>query len=165
MGKNEYKIDRKHIEEVKAYLNQARDINHLINSKLAQLSSLRELTQNVTARVSVVPPSGTPDPHSLENTLVKIADLDNSINKTVDCLVDLKTEIMQVINQVPDARAQEILSLRYLLFKDWRDIGVSLKMQRRNLFRVHNEALMQIQLPENWHRMALDEHLNSRPSA
>lgn len=165
MDVKEPKIDREHIEEVKAYLNQARDINHLINSKLAQLVALRELAQNVTARVSAVPPSGSPDPHTLENTLVKIADLDNSINETVDCLVDFKAEIMQVINQVPDARAQEILSLRYLLFKEWLDIGSELKMHRRNLYRIHNDALMQIKIPKSCHRMALDEHLKTPPSA
>lgn len=32
---NGNEIERQHIEEVKAYLNQAKDINHLINSKLA----------------------------------------------------------------------------------------------------------------------------------
>lgn len=147
-------IERTHIEEVKAYLNQARDINHLINSKLAQLSSLKELTLNVTARISAVPPSGTPDPHSLENTLVKIADLDNSINETVDYLVSLKAEIMQVINQVPDARAQEILSLRYLLFQDWETIAAKLQMRQRSVIRIHNKALLEIKLPESGHVMS-----------
>ena len=141
---------------MKAYLNQAKDINHLINSKLAQLSSLKELTLNVTARISAVPPSGTPDPHRLESTLVKIADLDNSINETVDYLVSLKAEIMQVINTVPDPRAQEILSLRYLLFMDWVTIAAKLQMRKRSVIRIHNKALMEIKLPEIGHQMSPD---------
>lgn len=153
---NGNEIERQHIEEVKAYLNQARDINHLINSKLAQLSSLKELTLNVTARISAVPPSGTPDPHRLESTLVKIADLDNSINETVDSLVSLKAEIMQVINTVPDPRAQEILSLRYLLFMDWVTIAAKLQMRKRSVIRIHNKALMEIKLPEIGHQMSPD---------
>lgn len=153
---NGNEIERQHIEEVKAYLNQAKDINHLINSKLAQLSSLKELTLNVTARISAVPPSGTPDPHRLESTLVKIADLDNSINETVDYLVSLKAEIMQVINTVPDPRAQEILSLRYLLFMDWVTIAAKLQMRKRSVIRIHNKALMEIKLPEIGHQMSPD---------
>lgn len=144
---------KEHMEKAKAYLNRARDINHLINSKLAQLSSLRELTQNVTARVSAVPPSGTPDPHRLESTLVKIVDLDNNINETIDYLVDLKAEIMTVINAVPDPRAQEILSLRYLLFQDWFTIADKLKLDRRTVCRIHNAALMEIKIPESCHVM------------
>ena len=153
---NGNEIERQHIEEVKAYLNQAKDINHLINSKLAQLSSLKELTLNVTARISAVPPSGKPDPHRLESTLVKIADLDNSINETVDYLVSLKAEIMQVINTVPDPRAQEILSLRYLLFMDWVTIAAKLQMRKRSVIRIHNKALMEIKLPEIGHQMSPD---------
>lgn len=153
---NGNEIERQHIEEVKAYLNQAKDINHLINSKLAQLSSLKELTLNVTARISAVPPSGTPGPHRLESTLVKIADLDNSINETVDYLVSLKAEIMQVINTVPDPRAQEILSLRYLLFMDWVTIAAKLQMRKRSVIRIHNKALMEIKLPEIGHQMSPD---------
>ena len=153
---NGNEIERQHIEEVKAYLNQAKDINHLINSKLAQLSSLTELTLNVTAGISAVPPSGTPDPHRLESTLVKIADLDNSINETVDYLVSLKAEIMQVINTVPDPRAQEILSLRYLLFMDWVTIAAKLQMRKRSVIRIHNKALMEIKLPEIGHQMSPD---------
>lgn len=117
---------------------------------------MKELTLNVTARISAVPPSGTPDPHRLESTLVKIADLDNSINETVDYLVSLKAEIMQVINTVPDPRAQEILSLRYLLFMDWVTIAAKLQMRKRSVIRIHNKALMEIKLPEIGHQMSPD---------
>lgn len=52
--------------ETKEYLEQARNINIQIDSKLEQVSALRQLAIKASSTISPVPPSGTPDPHRLE---------------------------------------------------------------------------------------------------
>ena len=48
--------------EAKAYLEQARNINIQIDSKLEQVSSLRQLAIKASSTLSPVPPSGTSAP-------------------------------------------------------------------------------------------------------
>ncbi len=52
--------------QVKAYLEQARNINIQIDSKLEQVSALRQLARKATSTLRLVPPSGTPNPHRLK---------------------------------------------------------------------------------------------------
>ena len=51
--------------EAKSYLEQARNINIQIDSKLEQVSALRQLAIKASSTLSPVLPSGTPNPHSL----------------------------------------------------------------------------------------------------
>ena len=48
--------------KAKAYLEQARNINIQIDSKLEQVSALRQLAIKASSTLSPVPPSGTPQP-------------------------------------------------------------------------------------------------------
>ena len=84
----------------KEYLSQAYRIDQRINSKLEQVSSLRELSTKATATFSDVPPSGTRNVHRLEDVILKIVSLEEEINHEIDRLVDLKREIHTVIGEV-----------------------------------------------------------------
>lgn len=103
--------------QVKAYLEQARNINIQIDSKLEQVSALRQLARKATSTLSLVPPSGTPNPHRLEDTIIRMMDLEREVDEEIDRLVDLKAEIMKTIGQVPNDRERVVLELRYLAFK------------------------------------------------
>ena len=104
--------------EAKAYLEQARNINIQIDSKLEQVSALRQLAIKASSTLSPVPPSGKPDPHRLEKTITRMMDMEHEVDETIDGLVELKADIMKAISRVPDARERVVLELRYLAFKD-----------------------------------------------
>lgn len=130
--------------QVKAYLEQARNINIQIDSKLEQVSALRQLARKATSTLSLVPPSGAPNPHRLEDTIIRMMDLEREVDEEIDRLVDLKAEIMKTIGQVPNDRERVVLELRYLAFKDWASIAGTLKLNVRQVYRMHEEALKNI---------------------
>ena len=132
----------------KDYLSQAYRIDQRINSKLAQVMSLRDLLGKATGTLSGVPKAATPNPHSMEDTIAKMVDLENEINEDIDALVDLKAEIMRRIKRVGNTEYQTILELRYLCFKRWEEVSVELGYSMQHLFRLHDEALEAVSFPE-----------------
>ncbi|MEA5048070.1 MAG: DUF1492 domain-containing protein [Eubacteriales bacterium] len=125
----------------KDYLSQAYRIDQRINSKLAQVMSLRDLLGKATGTLSGAPKAATPNPHTMEDTIAKMVDLENEINEDIDTLVDLKAEIMRRIKRVENTEYQTILELRYLCFKRWEVIAVELGYDLRYLYKLHDQAL------------------------
>ena len=128
----------------KDYLSQAYRIDQRINSKLAQVMSLRDLLGKATGTLSGAPKAATPNPHSMEDTIAKLVDLENEINEDIDTLVDLKAEIMRRIKRVENTEYQTILELRYLCFKRWEEIAVEMGYSLRRLYELHDCALEEI---------------------
>jgi hypothetical protein len=125
----------------KDYLSQAYRIDQRINSKLAQVMSLRDLLGKATGTPSGAPKAATPNPHSMEDTIAKMVDLESEINDDIDALVDLKTEIMHRIKRVENTEYQTLLELRYLCFKRWEVIAVELGYDLRYVYKLHDQAL------------------------
>ena len=132
----------------KEYLSQAYRIDRRINSKLAQVMALRDLLGKVTGTLSGAPKSATPNPHSMEDTIAKILDLESEINDDIDALVDFKAEIMRRIKRVDNMEYQTILELRYLCFKRWEEIAVEMNFSLQHLYRLHDKAVNCVKIPQ-----------------
>lgn len=86
--------------KIKEYLGQAYRIDHRINSKLEQISSLHDLATKATSTISDMPGSATRNIHRMEDIIAKIMDLEEEVNKDIDALVDLKMNITHLIKLV-----------------------------------------------------------------
>ncbi|WP_373898846.1 DUF1492 domain-containing protein [Haloimpatiens sp. FM7315] len=125
----------------KEYLSQAYRIDQRINSKLEQIVSLRALATKATSTLSDTPPSETRNVHSMEDTIVKMVDLENEINEDIDALVNIKQEVVTTIKKVDNQEYQTLLELRYLCFKSWEQIAMELGYDLRWIYRLHQRAL------------------------
>ena len=133
----------------KEYLGQAYRLDQRINSKLEQVISLRELTTKATATMSDMPGGGSRNVYKMQDIIGKIVDLETEINADIDMLVDLKREMVAVIKAVKNPEFQTLLELRYLCFKTWEQIAVDMDYDIRWLYRMHNRALAEVQVPAN----------------
>ncbi len=136
----------------KEYLSQAMYIDQRINSKLEQVTRLRENATNCTATLSDMPRPDTPNQQRMADTIGKIVDLEREINEDIDKLVDLKAEARRAINEVGDPVQQLILELRYLCYKPWLEIAETIGYSEATVYRLHGEALKNITVPENFTR-------------
>ena len=59
-------------------------------------------------------------------------------------------KIAVCIKQVPDPEGQIILEERYLRMVKWEQIAATLNMSMRKVFRLHDETLKKIMIPESW---------------
>lgn len=131
----------------KDYLSQAYRIDQRINSKIEQVQSLRDLAEKATATLSDVPPSkGSRNVHRMEDVIAKMMDMESEISADMKRLLNLKHEIVTVINCVESPELQTLLELRYLCFKTWEQIAVALHFDLRWVHRLHNRALNEVEL-------------------
>jgi DNA-directed RNA polymerase specialized sigma subunit len=135
----------------KEYLNQAYWLDRRIDSKLEQLSALKDMATKTTSVMSDDVVSHTRNVHSMQDVIAKIIDMQAEINADIDQLVDLKREIMQVVKAVQNPEHQTLLELRYLCFKSWEDVAEELGYNVRHIYRLHDEAVEQITIPETCH--------------
>ena len=131
----------------KEYLSQAYQLDQRIDAKLEQVSNLRALATKATATISDMPRSASPNLQHMESTIVKIVDMEREINEDIDRLVDLKKEITSAINAVSVPEYQMVLELRYLCYKRWEDIAVSMNYAIANVYVIHGKALREIHVP------------------
>ena len=130
----------------KEYLNQARHIDLRIDSKLETIARLGELSMKATSTLTDMPGSPSRDIHKREKILVKIIDLENEVNDDIDKLVDLKREIMTVINSVDDEDCQVLLEKRYICLQEWQEIADDMAVDLRTVYRIHGKALNKVDI-------------------
>ncbi len=133
----------------KQYLKQARYLDERINTKIAQVASLHDLATKATSTLSDMPGSPTRNTHRMEDIIIKILMLENEINTDIDKLVDLKDEILSVINGVDDSDSRLILEKRYINLEAWEDIAIALSTSIPNIYRLHDKALRKIVIPKS----------------
>ena len=85
-------------------------------------------------------PAQGSDPHRYD----RLIELDETINRRIDQLVDTKQEIIDAIAQVSDSRCRTLLTERYVSFKTWEQIAVDMGYSFRWTMRVHGQALLAI---------------------
>ncbi|MGN0597229.1 MAG: DUF1492 domain-containing protein [Ruminiclostridium sp.] len=132
----------------KDYLLQARFLDDRINSKTQQIASLNELAAKCTTTFSDMPRNPNRGHSRVEDCVIKIIDLEDSIKKDIEKLVDLKKEIMGVIKAVPNVEYQTLLEKRYLCFITWEQIAVDMNYSMQHIHRMHSAALKEIVVPE-----------------
>ncbi len=132
----------------KEYLGQAYRLNQRINSKLEQIQSLNELATKCTSMLTDMPKNPNRSISTMSDAIVKIVDLQAEINHDIYHLVDLKRNIVSVIKAVDNTEYQTLLELRYLCFKTWEQIAVTMGYNVRHVYRIHDEAVNSISLPK-----------------
>lgn len=134
----------------KEYLKQAYRLDHRINSDIAELGRLREMSTSISSpslgeKVQTNRNTNAPFVKCLE----RIYSLEEKINEEIDLLVNLKEEIRSVIDMVSNTDERMVLRYRYIHNYTWEQIGDVLGADSRTVRRWHGQALGHVILPEN----------------
>ena len=125
----------------KEYLGQAYRLDQRINSKLQQVESLRSLTRKVTASSDGETVFHTRNVTSLEDTIFRLMEAEEELNRQIDELVVLKMDISRTINRVRNESLRLILEKRYLCFLQWDQIAAEMHYSRRWVLKRHARAV------------------------
>ena len=134
----------------KEYLCQAYRLDQRIRSKQEQIASLNDLATDCSATLTGMPRSPNCGGSRIADAVLKIIDLENEIAKDMERLVELKAEIMTTIKAVECIEYQLILEKRYISDKSWPEIAVDLGYKMRHLYKLHDDALAAIKIPEKY---------------
>ena len=132
----------------KEYLNQAYRLDQRIRSKQEQISALNDLATSCSASMTGMPRNPNKGGSRMADAVCKIVDLQDSIAADMQELVELKAEIIATIKAVDCIEYQLILEKRYISGKSWPEIAVDLGYKMRHLYKLHDEALAAVKIPE-----------------
>ena len=130
------------------FLSQAYRLDLRIDSKLEQIASLNELATKCTSTLTGMPRNPSHSLSSMADAVAKIVDLQTEIDADIHKLVDIKRQIVTAIKAVDNKEYQTLLELRYLCFKTWEQIAVDLGYNVRHVYRMHDEAVNSIKVPQ-----------------
>ena len=133
----------------KEYLSQALHLDHRIDSKIEQIASLNALATKCTSAITGMPHNPSPSQSTMADAVCKIIDLQELLKKDLSALVDLKREIMGVINGIENDEYKTVLEKRYLCFLSWEQIAVDLHYSMEYDFKIHKRALEKVKIPES----------------
>ncbi len=134
----------------KEYLNQARHLDALINSRLREIDYWRDLSSSVSGtRFDGMPHSpNRPTEAPFVRCLEKIDEIQRSVEEKVAYLVRLKEEINTAIDMLEDRDEQLVLRYRYLDDCTWEEISRMLNVSLRTVHRIHGSALQNFSVPD-----------------
>lgn len=136
---------------VKEYLHQAYRLHQRIKSDTMEAQNLREMAGNVSAiqydKDRVQTSRNTEAPFT--RTLEKLWTLEKKIAGELEMLSDLKKQIREVIEAVPDTDERMVLKYRYIHNYIWEQIGMELCADARTIRRWHGKALLHVTLPDD----------------
>lgn len=127
----------------KEYLERAYRIDQMIESKIEQIRSLRELSTKATVALTDMP-SGSKDVHSKESIIAKMLDMENELKVDIDKMIQIKKEVTAAIAAVNDKECQLLLEMRYLRLMSWEQIAVEMQRSIRSIYRLHDKSLEKI---------------------
>ena len=135
---------------VKEYLKQAYRLDLRIDSDIAEMEHLREMACSISTpcleeRHDPNHPNEAPFVRSLEKMWL----LEEKINSEIDHLGDLKAQMREVIEAVPDPDERMVLRYRYIHNMTWEKIGDALHADRTTVYRWHNTAIRHAELPDD----------------
>lgn len=134
----------------KEYLNQAYRLDQRIRSKQEQISTLNDLATSCSTSMTGIPRKPNKGGSRMADAVCKIVDLQDSIAADMQELVELKAEIIATIKAVDCIEYQLILEKRYISGKSWPEIAVDLGYKMRHLYKLHDEALAAVKIPEKY---------------
>lgn len=130
------------------YLSRALKLDREINRKIDRLGDLYAACTKSTSLLTLTPGGGH-DNRAFETRIEKYTLLRDEINADIDRLVDLKTEIMHVIDALPDEDCRYVLEEHFLHGKSYAVIGDEMGCHKMTVFRLLKGSLALIKIPED----------------
>lgn len=128
----------------KNFLNKIKELDLLIDEKLADVEMLKSRLTNVTASCEGERVQTSMQGDKFADTVAKIVDLQNNINRDIDKLIDYKAVARELIEKLDDDLLKNIMYKRYFRGCTFEEIAVSIGYSWRHTCRLHGVALQKL---------------------
>lgn len=128
----------------KEELKEIRHLDYRIKSKRTQIEDLRDKAQCLKGINYTSDKVQVSSENRIEEIIAKICDMENSLAKEIDVLLDLKAKAKNEIDSITDKKLRDVLEMRYLEMRNWEYIAVQMNYNYRWILRLHGKALKKI---------------------
>ena len=129
----------------KEWLRRARILDKLIDAKIADRDRALELACQCTSNISSDKVSASSE-NSHENRMIKYVEYTEEIDRMIDRLLQIKSEIKKAIDSVDDIVLQAVLTEYYINCKTWEQVSVDMNYSYMQVCRLHGKALQKIKM-------------------
>lgn len=132
----------------KEYLQQIRKLDLQIRNKKLEKEDIWNRMEGCSA-ISYEPKigtSGTPSIKSPQEKYYPILDrYEKEIAVDIDRLIDVKREVMAVIDSLDDPDEINLLYMRYFQYLKWEEIAYKMNFSYMHVHRIHGSALQSVE--------------------
>lgn len=134
-------IETEYVKKAKSRLRLVGKIDRLINNKLREIDRLKEIAASVSNPLSPnLAKSGNDD--KIGTIITKIIDYQEDVAAQIDYYIDFKKQIVAEIESIEGVEAMQLLYLKYIDGKTWKEIEIDMQISRAWMFRLHGIALI-----------------------
>ena len=130
----------------KEYLRQLRRLDFEIKAKLDECEWVRHMATRANVNLSSERTSGGRRATSkVEDCVVKLVMLEESLHRDIAYLAKLKNEAIGKINSLQLSDYRTLLTMRYVIGRSWEEIAVNMSFSYRHTLRIHGAALTEFE--------------------
>jgi ECF sigma factor. len=130
------------------YLDRPRQLRYAIDRKHSRISTLRGMSQRLTARLQEAHVASSPDPARMQAFLSEALDEEKELEKLEEEEQLVLVETALTISRLPDDVLARLLEMRYLEGLTWRETAARLGYSDRQTLKLHRKALDSLPVPE-----------------
>ncbi len=123
------------------YLSQIGVLDYKIKSNMRILRDLETMAESSHIALDGVKVSHSRNNHPMEDVVIKIEEMKARIGRDLIRLCDLKEEITEKIQEIPDMKLQQVLEMRYVSLKTWEEIAGKMRCTVSNIYKLHLQGL------------------------
>lgn len=123
------------------YLKQIKKLDNLIKNKIDEVDRLMCMATKVTASSDGERVKSSGSQERMADTVTSIIDLKEEINADIDRFINMKRNIMQVIDSLDNADYINLLYCRYYHYMTWEAIACEMGYTYAWICTLHVRAL------------------------
>lgn len=129
----------------KEFLHQVRKLDKLIENKLVEVQQWRAIAKNTATIFTPDKVQSTHNPLKVQDAICKYMDLEAEINRDIDNLIDIKKDVLSVIEQL-SAMDYDVLHKIYVQGLTLQDVASIYDRQYGWATTRHGIALKEVQM-------------------
>lgn len=128
----------------KEYLYQLKDVDNLINTYQEEADMLMTRLTSTTQQIKEVNVLSS-NQNNFEETIAKVIDLRNEINKQIDRYVDMKIQARKTVERIQPLKYQTVLIKYYFQNKTFEQTAVEMEKSYQWVCELHGRALQEFE--------------------
>lgn len=131
------------------FLEQVERLDSIVTNKLIEKQQWKAIALGITANMEGERVQSSGSQSKMADAIAKCVDIEAEIDRAVDNLIDIKKEVIQIIEKLDSATEYNVLHMRYIQYKSLQDIADHYGRDYGWVTTTHGRALKNVERVRN----------------
>lgn len=132
------------VEASISFLSLSKMYRKQIEKRQSRIRELKDSAVSITAELSDMPRSSGGPKSRVEESVVKIRALEEEIESIIKTRSEWLNDVLDLIHQIPDDKAQEALILLFIIGESWEDAAKQMNVSIKGLGSCRKKGLVSL---------------------